>query len=101
MTTESHTSASEPRMMWVFNHAQGGAGFSCGVCSSRERAERWIADVGAAGTLSAYIVDESAYDSAVRLGRLRLDLGKRPRDTPEFKRSFTTAVDHFHYGVNP
>ena len=85
------------RQIWVFNSDQAASVFPCGVWSSRERAEQWIAQVGASGTLSAYILDESAYDSNVRLGQLRLDLGKQDRYAVEYERTFTTAIDHSHF----
>ncbi|MFN0011364.1 MAG: CPCC family cysteine-rich protein [Phycisphaerales bacterium] len=80
-------------LVWVFNAAE--TAFPCGVWQTKTLAEKWIASVGASGTLSAYALDESAWDSNVRLGHLRLE---RPeRSTLDFKRRFTTAVTHFHY----
>jgi hypothetical protein len=64
------------------------------VWSSREGAEAWIKRVGAVGMLSAYVLDESAYDSNVRLGMLKLT--KPERSTVEFQRRFTSAVEHEH-----
>jgi hypothetical protein len=65
------------------------------VWSSRANAEHWIARLGASGTLSAYVLNESAYDSNVTAGRLKADGPERR--TPEFIREFTTPIDHSHY----
>ena len=81
-------------LVWVFQRT--GGHFPSGVWSSKENAERWIQQAGAAGTLSAYVLDESAYDSNVRLELLKIDNPERL--TREFRRDFTTAIDHDHYG---
>ncbi len=82
------------RVVWVFTPADSAACFPAGVWSTKEKATQWIRDVGAAGCLSAYILDESAYESNVRLGLLKVV--EPAKITPEFKRRFTTAVDHSH-----
>ena len=82
-------------LVWVFHSSDAKTVHPCGVWSSKEKAESWIREVGANGILSAYVLDESAYDSCVRLGTLRLS--KPERATAEFQRVFTSAVDHEHY----
>jgi hypothetical protein len=79
----------------VFHAADAIGKFPSGAWSTRENAERWIRAHHAHGTLSAYILDESAYDSSVRLGLLKLS--GPDRSTAEYKRKFTTAVDHVHF----
>lgn len=81
-------------LVWVFQSSDATSGHPSGMWSSRERAEAWIKRVGAAGMLSAYVLDESAYDSNIRLGMLKLT--KPERSTLEFQRGFTSAVDHVH-----
>lgn len=80
-------------LVWVFQRSRGN--FPSGVWSSKEKAENWIHQTQAEGTLSGYVLDESAYDSCVRLGHLNTDNPNRL--TREFQRDFTTAVDHAHY----
>lgn len=69
--------------------------FPTGIWASRKKAEAWIKKLNAADALSAYTPDESAHDSNVRLGHLKLT--KPEPGTIEFQRKFTTAVDHHHY----
>jgi hypothetical protein len=83
------------RLVWVFTPASAASKFPTGVWTSREAAEAWIRSVDARGVLSAYTLDESAWDGNVRLGLLKLS--KPERSEAKFKRTFTTAVDHFHY----
>lgn len=83
------------KLVWIFHSDDAKSVHPCGVWTSREKAEAWIKRVDAAGILSAYVLDESAYDSNVRLDLLKLT--KPERLTPEFHRRFTTAVDHEHY----
>lgn len=82
----------------MFTDTRMAKAFPTGVWPTRESAEAWIRRVQAEGVLSAYVLGESAYESNVRLGMLKLDLGKQDRKAPEFERVFTTAVEHFHYG---
>ena len=79
----------------MFHSLDAKSVFPTGIWASRENAEAWIRKMNAAGTLSAYVLDESAYDSNVRLGHLKLT--KPEREAIEFQRKFTTAVDHYHY----
>lgn len=81
--------------MWVFNPVDSPSRFPAGIWTSRAAAEEWIRSVGARGVLSAYTLDESAWDANVRLGLLRLS--EPERSEAAFKRKFTTAVDHYHY----
>lgn len=83
------------RLVWMFSSTESPSVFPTGIWTSKEKAEVWIASVSASGVLSGYLLDKSAWDSNVRLGLLKLS--KPERDTSEFKRKFTTAIDHFHY----
>jgi hypothetical protein len=86
--------ANEP-LVWMFHTEGTRSVFPSGVWRDRAKAQDWIAQMGASGILSAYVLDESANESNVRLGLLKLS---EPRKTtPEFIRSFTTAVDHHHF----
>jgi hypothetical protein len=83
-------------LVWVFNTNETRSPFPCGVWSSKTAAEQWITKVGAVGTLSAYVLDEPAYETCLRLGHF----GKPPVSEcvgQEFQRNFTTAIDHYHY----
>jgi hypothetical protein len=84
------------RVVWVFSPIESGTRFPTGVWSTKAKAREWIAECGAKGCLSAYVLDESAYESNVRLGLL--NASSESRTTPEFKRVFTTAIEHEHYG---
>lgn len=88
-------SIADTDLAWAFTSSEGRAVYPCGIWMDRSKAEQWIESVGASGTLSAYLVDESAYDSNVRLARLRVE--QPERRSPEFKRRYTTAIDHAHY----
>lgn len=100
-TTRNHNAVravgetNQLRLAWVFTTSEGVGAFPCGVWLDRAGAERWIESVGASGTLSAYVVDESAYDSNVRLARLSAE--SEERRSAEFKRRYTTAIDHAHF----
>lgn len=83
------------RLVWVFSPVDSSNRFPSGVWSTRAAAEKWITSVDARGVLSAYVLDESAWNSNVRLGMLKLTEPRR--ETSEFKRCFTSAVDHYHY----
>ena len=83
------------RLVWVFHSDDVKNQFPTGVWSDRRLAEEWIRKVGATGILSAYVLNESAYDSNVRLGLL--DVEKQGRRDIGFMRQFTTAVDHVHF----
>lgn len=91
----------EPSEGWVFvfNGAdptgRGNIAFASGVFSSRERAEEWIARRRLAGVLTAYPLNEGAYDWAVANGHF-----KPKRDdqrTPEFIGRFASGHLHWHY----
>jgi hypothetical protein len=81
-------------MVWVFNGPN--STFPSGVFSTKERAEDWIHRHRLEGTLTAYPLDISAYDWA-----LKHNLFKPRRDdqkSPEFMQRFTTASqEHYHY----
>jgi len=84
------------RVVWLFSPVDAPSRFPAGIWTTREAAEAWIASVDARGVLSAYTLDESAWDANVRLGLLKLSSDER--STSRFKRQFTTALDHYHYG---
>jgi hypothetical protein len=52
--------------VWVF-HGEG-ARFASGVFTSKEKAAQWIEDRRLSGVLTAYPLDEGAYDWAIRNG---------------------------------
>lgn len=85
----------DERIVWVFNPVDSPSRFPAGIWTSRAAAEEWIRSVDARGVLSAYTLDESAWDANVRLGLLKLS--EPERSEAAFKRKFTTAVDHYHY----
>lgn len=98
MPTDRDNSGSRPTdgaVVWMF-HAEGNRSvFPSGVWRDRSKAQCWISEMQASGILSAYVLDESAHESNVRLGLLKLSEPRRT--TPEFIRTFTTAVDHYHF----
>ena len=85
--------------VYVFNGAdpqgKGRASFPGGVFSSRETAEAWIVRHRLSGVLTAYPLDEGAYDWAVEHGWF-----KPKRDdqrTPAFVGRFGLGYRHWHY----
>jgi hypothetical protein len=80
--------------VWVFHG--NGATFSSAVFRDEQDARSWIADNGASGTLTGYMLDQSAYDWAVSKGYF---LPKR-EDQREirFIERFTSAHQaHWHF----
>lgn len=92
-TSSSRHRGPRVALVWTF-HAEASR-FPSGVWTSKSQAEQWIAEVSASGLLSAYALNESAWDANVRLGALKAE--SPARHTAEFKRKFTTPIDHFHY----
>jgi hypothetical protein len=90
-----HERSDNEAVVWVFNSSEAASAFPSGVWRTKETAEEWIHEVRASGTLSAYVLDESAWESNVRMGHLKLS--KPERATIAFMRRFTTAIDHAHY----
>jgi hypothetical protein len=81
--------------VWVFT--TGTDTTPGGVFSSRERAEVWIRDRRLTGILTAYPLDEGAFDWALRVGAVTGRARDRG-DEPAFVGSFTSAgQDHYHY----
>jgi len=81
--------------IWIFVSA--GAQFPGGAFSSRERAEAWIAKRRLTGVLTAYPVDEGAFDWALSVGAVTGRARERG-DEPKFVGGFTSAVqEHYHY----
>jgi hypothetical protein len=79
--------------VWIFN---GGASIPAGVFTTRELAEKWIAENRLSGLLTRYPLDEGFYDWAVRQGLFKPT--KEHQFTADFKGRFTCASsDHFHY----
>jgi hypothetical protein len=80
--------------IWVFN----GAGWQSpsGTFSSKMLAERWIASYRLSGLLTAYPVDISVYDWAIREGVL--EPKGRDEAGPEYISKFSHASqEHYHY----
>ncbi len=81
---------------YVYVFTPKGATYPAGIWNTESEAGTWIVTHGAVGMLSKYAVGLSAHQAVVDLGLLRLD---RPeRETVEFIRNFTSAVDHWHFG---
>ncbi len=86
---------------WVYvfngstNPPRPSLGLPGGVFSSRERAEACIAEHGLHGTLTAYPVDQGAYEWAVANGRFKPE--RDDQRTPEFIGRFAGGVWHWHY----
>jgi hypothetical protein len=81
-------------MIWVFCGSR--AVFPSGVFSSIETAEQWILKHRLSGVLTAYPLDEGAYDWAVSRGFFT---PKRPdQSSSEFVGTFTSIRQtHQHY----
>lgn len=82
------------RSVWVFlgEHAH----WPSGVFSSRDAAERWIAEHRLTGMITEYPVDTGVYDWAVASGVFRP--GKPQHSSPEFIGGFTAAAqEHGHF----
>jgi hypothetical protein len=74
-----------------------GAQFPGGAFSSRERAEAWIAERRLSGMLTAYPLDEGAFDWALRVGAVTGRARERGNES-QFVGGFTSAVqEHYHY----
>lgn len=82
------------KQVWVFNGA--GSRFPSGVFASKESALSWIQHRKLTGTLTAYPLDEGAYEWAVAKGFFS---PKSDKDTSsEFIQRFTSASqEHFHF----
>jgi hypothetical protein len=83
----------DARQVWVFN---GNGRFPAAVFSTRANGEAWIRRDRLSGTLTAYPVDEGAYDWAVRTGVFHPK--KEKHASPDFIGAFSPAYqDHHHY----
>ena len=83
------------RPVWIF--VSTGAQFPGGVFTSRARAEAWISERRLDGVLTAYPLDEGAFDWALRAGAVTGRARERGNE-PEFVGGFTSAVqEHYHY----
>lgn len=86
------------RSVWIFLGER--AHWPSGVFSSREAAERWVAEHRLTGMITEYPVDVGVYDWAVARGSFR---PSKPRhSSSEFIGEFTAAVQnhgHFTDGV--
>lgn len=84
----------EESWIWVF---QGdGARLPIAVFDDRRLAEEWIARDRVSGLLTAYPVNQSAYDWAV--GRGYFEPRTEAKKTATFKQRFTSAsLPHHHY----
>ena len=84
----------EPHV-WVFNGV--GGQFPGGVFTSRERAELWIRRHRLTGVLTAYPLDEGAFDWALRVGAVT-GRARTRGDEPAFVGTFSSAgQEHYHY----
>ena len=81
--------------VWVFTTQKGPT--PGGVFTSREGAEVWIRERRLTGILTAYPVDEGAFDWALRVGAVTGSARERGND-PAFVGSFASALqEHYHY----
>ena len=83
--------------VWVFNGE--GTQFPSGVFRTREKACVWIATNAVSGVLTAYPIDEGAYDWAVRNGTFVVKSAKHR--SPEFIQKFAGGAQphaHFEHG---
>jgi hypothetical protein len=86
-----------PHSVWVFKAER--ATFPCGVFSTVDLAEAWIAKHELSGVLTAYPLDHGIYDWATENGYFE----RKMPATPGFVGSFTSQYQkHYHYeeGVN-
>ena len=83
------------RHVWVFNGIKGH--FPGGVFTTRELAEVWIRRNRLSGTLTAYPLDEGAFDWALRVGAVT-GRARGRGDEPAFVAGFSSAgQEHYHY----
>ena len=84
----------EGQWVWVFNGL--GGRFPSGVFSTREKARAWIQLHGLYGTLTAYALDQGAYDWAVSNGRFKPK--KEEHSSARFIGAFSSASQpHEHF----
>jgi hypothetical protein len=80
--------------VWVFVGEH--AAFPSGVFTTRERADSWIRNHRLSGVLTAYPVDQGAYDWAIDQGFFNPK--NDDKRTPDFIGKFSSAMqEHFHY----
>lgn len=86
-----------PQQVWVFNGNHNH--FPSAVFTERHLAEEWIERNAVQGTLTAYPLDTSVYDYAVRAGWFTPE--KEDHATPEFIANFRSASqEHYHFEDN-
>jgi hypothetical protein len=89
-----HSDGSPVNCVWVFNGE--GAQFPGGVFTTKAAAAHWIRERRLTGVLTAYPVDESAYDRAVRTGAF-VPKSEYHR-SPSFIQRFTSeAQEHVQF----
>jgi len=87
-------SVTQNSRVWVFV-GEGGR-LPSGVFSSREHAEVWILQHRLSGMLTAYPIDQGAYDWAVESGVFKPNTEEKR--TPKFIGQFSSAsLEHYHY----
>ncbi|MFN3151432.1 hypothetical protein [Bremerella sp.] len=80
--------------IWVFNGEQ--SAFPSGAFSTRELAERWIGQHKLTGMLTAYPLDQGAYQWAIEQGVFTPT--KDYQHEAKFIGRFTSAaLEHYHY----
>lgn len=80
--------------LWVFMGV--GGNHPCGVFSSKEKAQAWISKWKVCGTLTAYPLDKSLYEWAVKYGHFTPSLPHHSE--PAFVQKFSSAyAEHYHY----
>ncbi|MBH5328527.1 hypothetical protein H9Q10_02415 [Eikenella sp. S3360] len=84
----------EDNRVWVF---QGSGSQNVSACfSCKEKAERWIAQHALSGLLTAYPIDNPAYEWAVQ--NQIITPSKDYQKTAKFIQNFSSAhLEHHHY----
>jgi hypothetical protein len=84
------------KFVWIFNGSLGdGVKLPSGVFLAKEKAQKWIDELGIKGLLTPYPVDISAYDWSVQN---KWFTPKKPHHySPEFIGAFTGGHMHFHF----
>ncbi len=81
-------------LVWVFDGESNR--YPSAVFSTRALAEAWIARLELSGKLTAYRVDECAYDWSMRLG-YRTPKRDEPRSAEPVQPARSAAQEHYHY----
>lgn len=87
-------SENEPQRIWVFNGER--SVLPSGVFSSRGLAESWIAEHKLSGILTAYPLDQGAYQWAIQQG-VFTPTEDYQQEAKFIGRFTSAALEHYHY----